>query len=47
MSGTSMDSVDAALLEFRGHGIRTRFRLLGFASRPYPAELRRSLLRLA
>lgn len=38
MSGTSMNAVDAALVDLHGHP-----KLLHTASRPYPAELRRRL----
>lgn len=40
MSGTSLDGVDAALVEIGKRGVRT----LGFLSEPYPEELRRRLL---
>lgn len=40
MSGTSLDGVDAALVETGKRGVRT----LGFLSRPYPDELRARLL---
>lgn len=42
MSGTSMDGVDAALVDFAGE----RPRLLAFSPQPYPPALRRRLLRL-
>ena len=40
MSGTSVDGVDAALVEIRGHGLETRVELLGFHSHPFEAEVR-------
>jgi len=39
MSGTSLDGVDAALIEISGRRVRT----LGFLTRPYPEALRRRL----
>lgn len=40
MSGTSVDSVDAALVEIRGHGLETQAELLAFHSHPFEAEVR-------
>lgn len=40
MSGTSLDGVDAALVEVTRGGVRT----LGFVSKPYPEALRRRLI---
>jgi anhydro-N-acetylmuramic acid kinase len=40
MSGTSLDGVDAALVEVGRKGVKT----LGFISRPYPEEVRRRLM---
>ncbi len=40
MSGTSLDGVDAALIEISSNGIQT----LAFHSRPYPPEIRAALL---
>jgi anhydro-N-acetylmuramic acid kinase len=37
MSGTSVDGIDAALVEVEGFGERTRARLLAFETRPYSA----------
>jgi anhydro-N-acetylmuramic acid kinase len=45
MSGTSVDGIDAALVEITGR--RPRVRPLGFRTRPYPARLRRALLAIA
>lgn len=40
MSGTSVDGVDAALVEIRGHGLGTRVELLAFHSHPFAVEVR-------
>ena len=40
MSGTSADGMDAALVEIRGHGLRTSARCLAFVSIPYDAASR-------
>ena len=40
MSGTSVDGVDAALVEIRGHGIDTQVELLAFHSHPFEAKVR-------
>lgn len=40
MSGTSLDGVDAALVEVTRRGVKT----LGFVSKPYPEEVRRRLM---
>ena len=40
MSGTSVDGVDAALVEIRGHGLETQVELLAFHSHPFEAEVR-------
>ncbi len=47
MSGTSMDGVDAALVEIRGAAERPRVRLRAFTSLPYPGWLRQRLLEIA
>ncbi len=49
MSGTSVDGIDAALVEIEGHGggeERPRIRLLAFESYPFPANLRERVFRL-
>lgn len=40
MSGTSVDGVDAALVEIRGHGLETQVELLAFHSHPFKAGVR-------
>jgi len=47
MSGTSMDGVDAALVELREPAERLRVRLLAFVSSPYPRAVRERVLRVA
>lgn len=47
MSGTSMNSVDAALIEIRGSADRPQVRLKAFGAFPYPTETRQALLRVA
>jgi anhydro-N-acetylmuramic acid kinase len=45
MSGTSLDGIDAVLLEVGGSGIRTSYRQLAFISHPYPPGVREMILR--
>ncbi len=40
MSGTSVDGVDAALVEIRGHGLETQVELIAFHSHPFGSEVR-------
>lgn len=40
MSGTSVDGVDAALVEIRGHGLETQVELLAYNSYPFEAAVR-------
>jgi len=47
ISGTSMDGIDAALVRLAGPAERPRVRLLAFAVRPYPSEIRRRLMHVA
>ncbi len=47
ISGTSMDGVDAALVEIRGPAEAPRVKLLAFYTQPYPAWLQRRLLAIA
>jgi anhydro-N-acetylmuramic acid kinase len=44
MSGTSLDGIDAALVEIVPEGNRYRVDLLRFATSPFDAELRRALI---
>jgi anhydro-N-acetylmuramic acid kinase len=45
MSGTSLDGIDAVLLRVSGAGPGTTFEQLAFVERPYPAGLRRLILK--
>ena len=45
MSGTSLDGVDAALLQITGAGTGTRFRQVAHIHRAFPAALRRMILK--
>lgn len=47
MAGTSLDGVDAALVRVTGPATAPRVRLLEFISVPYPAAVRRRVLRVA
>lgn len=42
--GTSLDGIDAALLEVSGFGLETRFRLLRYETLPLPDGIRRAIL---
>jgi len=46
MSGTSVDGIDAALVEIEGHGEAAKVKLLAFDSYPFPPELRARVFRL-
>ena len=46
MSGTSVDGIDAALVEIAGHGEKSVVKLLAFHSFPFPPELRAKVFRL-
>ena len=46
MSGTSVDGIDAALVEITGHGEAATVKLLAFDSYPFPPELRARVFRL-
>jgi len=46
MSGTSVDGIDAALVEITGHGEHASVALRGFRTYPFPAELRARIFRL-
>jgi anhydro-N-acetylmuramic acid kinase len=43
MSGTSLDGIDAALVEFSGHPARPEWRLRAFVEAPYSAEQRTAI----
>ena len=45
MSGTSLDGMDAALVEIQGSGLSTRIKLLDFITIPYDDELRSVLMK--
>jgi anhydro-N-acetylmuramic acid kinase len=45
MSGTSLDGMDAALVEIEGTGISTRIRCLDFRTRPYDGDIRKVLMK--
>jgi anhydro-N-acetylmuramic acid kinase len=47
MAGTSLDGVDTALVRLTGPATAPRVRLLEFVSVPYPAGVRRRVLRVA
>ena len=46
MSGTSVDGVDAALVEIQGHGLGTQVELLAFYSHPFETEVRNRIFDL-
>jgi anhydro-N-acetylmuramic acid kinase len=46
MSGTSVDGIDAALVEIEGHGHAARVKLKAFASYPFPQAIRAKVFRL-
>lgn len=46
ISGTSTDGIDAALVEIEGRGDQSHLKLVRFDVYPYPAGLRRRLLRV-
>lgn len=45
MSGTSIDGIDAALVEIEGNGINTKFKQLFFKTYPYPKGLKDLILK--
>lgn len=45
MSGTSVDGIDAALVEIKGNGINTKIRQLFFKTYPYPKGLKELILK--
>ena len=46
MSGTSVDGIDAALVEITGAGLKTEVKLLAFKNCEYPEEMRKEILSL-
>ena len=46
MSGTSVDGVDAALVEISGTREQPEITLLAFENKPYPEEVREEIFRL-
>ncbi|MFD1737555.1 anhydro-N-acetylmuramic acid kinase [Bacillus salitolerans] len=46
MSGTSLDGIDAAVIEIEGSGIQTKISLLSFNTLPYTNEEKRNILRV-
>lgn len=46
MSGTSMDGVDAALVQITGSGLETNIQMIGSLLYPYPAGLKAQLVEL-
>ncbi|MGI8484618.1 MAG: anhydro-N-acetylmuramic acid kinase [Thermomicrobiales bacterium] len=46
ISGTSVDGIDAALVEINGHAQEAKLTLLAFMTYPYPDDVRAELLRL-
>lgn len=45
MSGTSLDGIDAVLLNVHGSGLRTKFEQLAYLEQPFPRGLRALVLR--
>jgi anhydro-N-acetylmuramic acid kinase len=46
MSGTSVDGIDAALVQIAGDGVTLRVQLLAFGSYPFPSAMRAKIFRL-
>lgn len=46
MSGTSVDGIDAAIVEIRGHGLETAVDLIAFETFPFPPEVPQRILAL-
>src|SRR5918996_5869515 len=46
MSGTSVDGIDAVLVEVKGHGAEAKVRPIAFRSYPFPPGLRAKVFRL-
>lgn len=47
MSGTSVDGIDAALVEISGKGLQTKVNLIGFHTLPFSGEVRAAILNMA
>ena len=43
MSGTSLDGVDAALVEIEGRGVDTKVRLVGFTTTEIPESIKNEI----
>ena len=46
MSGTSVDGIDAAIVEISGHGLETTVDLIAFETFPFPSEVPQRILAL-
>ncbi|RLE67318.1 MAG: anhydro-N-acetylmuramic acid kinase [Thermoprotei archaeon] len=46
MSGTSADGVSAVLVELKGCGVNTRYKILAYKTYPYPSEVREKIFSL-
>ena len=46
MSGTSVDGIDAAIVEIRGHGLETEVNLIAFETCPFPLGVPQRILAL-
>ena len=46
MSGTSVDGIDAAIVEITGHGLETTVNLIAFETFPFPLDLPQRILAL-
>ncbi len=46
MSGTSVDGIDAAIVEIRGHGLETAINLIAFETFPFPSGVPQRILAL-
>ncbi len=46
MSGTSVDGIDAAIVEIRGHGLETEVNLIAFETCPFPPGVPQRILAL-
>ena len=46
MSGTSADGIDAVLVEFKGHPLKPKWKILNIASYKYPSSTRDKIIKL-